>query len=85
MYDRDASRHDWDRAISIKEIYFDYIDLLQIAKQVDDCLFTHAGVSVDWLKRHDLELPEIDADLYLNKIFNNSPSIFWEFGYLRGG
>ena len=85
LYDTDASRHDHSRHEAIKEIFSDYLDLLSIAKQVDDCLFTHAGVSVDWLKRHDLELPEIDADLYLNKIFNNSPSIFWEMSWLRGG
>ena len=48
-------------------------------------MFTHAGVSIDWLKRHDLKLPETDADVYLNEIYKASPEIFWEMSWERGG
>lgn len=72
----------WD---TLHQIYNEDKEFFQIAKQIDDTLFTHAGVSKDWLKRHDLTLPKTDADLFLNDIFNTSPNIFWEMSWERGG
>lgn len=72
----------WD---TLHQIYNEDKEFFQIAKQIDDTLFTHAGVSKDWLKRHDLKLPETDADLYLNEIYKASPDIFWEISWERGG
>ena len=72
----------WD---TLHQIYNEDKEFFQIAKQKDDTLFTHAGVSTAWLKRHDLTLPKTDADLFLNEIFNTSPDIFWEMSWERGG
>ena len=72
----------WD---ALHQIYNEDKEFFQIAKQIDDTLFTHAGVSKDWLKRHDLKLPETDADVYLNEIYKASPEIFWEMSWERGG
>lgn len=72
----------WD---TLHQIYNEDKEFFQIAKQIDDTLFTHAGVSTAWLKRHDLTLPKTDADVFLNEIFNTSPDIFWEMSWERGG
>lgn len=80
-----ATRIDSFRWDELHQIYTEDIEFFQIAKQIDDTLFTHAGVSKDWLKRHDLKLPETDADVYLNEIYKASPEIFWEMSWERGG
>lgn len=85
LHDLDASRHDYQLAGTIQEIYSDYLDLLHIAKQVDDTLFTHAGVAKGWLKYNNLELPDKEADKVLNELYNASWSPFWQIGYIRGG
>ena len=36
--------------ITLHQIYNEDKEFFQIAKQIDDTLFTHAGVSKDWLK-----------------------------------
>ena len=81
----DGSRLDYDNWNTLHQIYNEDKEFFQIAKQIDDTLFTHAGVSKDWLKRHDLTLPETDADVYLNEIYKTSPEIFWEMSWERGG
>ena len=81
----DASRHDYTLHDQLHQIFEEDKEFFQIAKQIDDTLFTHAGVSKDWLKRHDLKLPETDADIYLNEIYKTSPEMFWEMSWERGG
>jgi len=85
LRDLDASRHDYQLAGKIREIYSDYLDLLYIAKQVDDTLFTHAGVAKGWLQYNNFELPDKEADKVLNELYNASWSPFWQIGYIRGG
>lgn len=72
----------WD---TLHQIYNEDKEFFQIAKQIDDTLFTHAGVSTAWLKRHELTLPKTDADVFLNEIYNTTPEIFWEMSWERGG
>lgn len=72
----------WD---ILHQIYNEDKEYFQIAKQFDDTLFTHAGVSTAWLKRHDLTLPKTDADVFLNEIYDTTPDIFWEMSWERGG
>ena len=86
LYDGyNASRLDHDNWDTLHQIYNEDKEFFQIAKQIDDTLFTHAGVSAAWLKRHDLTLPKTDADVFLNEIYNTSPDIFWEMSWERGG
>ena len=80
-----GSRLDSSNWETLHQIYNEDKEFFQIAKQVDDTLFTHAGISKDWLKRHDLKLPETNADVYLNEIYKASPEIFWEMSWERGG
>lgn len=81
----DASRHDYYLHDRIHQIFNEDKEFFQIAKQFDDTLFTHAGVSSAWLKRHELTLPKTDADVFLNEIYNTTPDIFWEMSWDRGG
>lgn len=80
-----GSRLDYDNWNTLHQIYNEDKEYFQIAKQIDDTLFTHAGVSTAWLKRHDLTLPKTDADVFLNEIYKTSPDIFWEMSWERGG
>lgn len=81
----DASRHDYKLHDKIHQIFIEDKELFQIAKQIDDVLFTHAGVSKTWLERHELSLPTQNSDLFLNEIYNTVPDIFWEMSWNRGG
>lgn len=80
-----ASRRDDEIWYQLNALYTDNFDLYSIAKQIDNVLFTHAGVTNNWLKHNKLELPEKDADLYLNQVYNNSPELFWQMSFWRGG
>lgn len=80
-----GSRLDFVHWDELHQIYEEDREFFQIAKQIDDILFTHAGVSQGWLKRHDLTLPTYGADIYLNEIFKASPEMFWEMSWERGG
>ena len=80
-----GSRLDFEHWDKLHQIYEEDKEFFQIAKQIDDTLFTHAGVSQGWLKRHDLTLPTYEADVYLNEIFKASPEMFWEMSWERGG
>ena len=74
----DGSRKNYSLQEKLHDFYMTDKEYFQIAKQIDDTLFTHAGVSTAWLKRHELTLPKTDADLFLNEIYKTSPDIFWE-------
>lgn len=81
----DGSRKNWSLQKKLHDLYITDKEYFQIAKQIDDTLFTHAGVSAAWLKRHELTLPKTDADVFLNEIYNTTPDIFWEMSWNRGG
>lgn len=81
----DGSRKNYSLQDKLYDLYTTDKEYFQIAKQIDDTLFTHAGVSTAWLKRHELTLPKTDADIFLNEIYNTTPDIFWEMSWERGG
>ena len=81
----DGSRKNYSFQEKLHDLYITDKEYFQIAKQFDDTLFTHAGVSTAWLKRHELTLPKTDADVFLNEIYKTSPDIFWEMSWERGG
>ena len=81
----DGSRKNYSLQEKLHDLYMTDKEYFQIAKQFDDTLFTHAGVSTAWLKRHELTLPKTDADVFLNEIYKTSPDIFWEMSWERGG
>ena len=80
-----GSRKNWSFQEKLHDLYVTDKEYFQITKQIDDTLFTHAGVSSSWLKRHELTLPKTDADIFLNEIYNATPDIFWEMSWDRGG
>lgn len=81
----DGSRKNYSLQDKLYDLYTTDKEYFQIAKQFDDTLFTHAGVSSAWLKRHELILPKTDTDVFLNEIYNATPDIFWEMSWERGG
>lgn len=62
-------------------------DLFHVCKQVDKYLFSHAGVSCGWYKRHFRELMRcgVSIEEQLNNYFLDSKMAFDELGPSRGG
>jgi hypothetical protein len=69
--------------------------LFQVCKQVDEYLFTHAGVTEAWQSLHcrvldEMRRSDIDSrlpimELALNKLFHHDKSVFYEISRHRGG
>lgn len=62
-------------------------ELFQICKQVDNYLFTHAGVTYGWYKRHFRELMKhgLNIEDQLTAYFQDSKMAFDETSHWRGG
>ena len=72
-----ASRYDYENEDVIKELFNNNSNLFQLYYLDRKCLFTHAGVTNDWLMRNRLHIRNlIEAD--------SVPGL-WDISYLRGG
>jgi len=84
-----CSRYDSRLYPELHKIYTENIELFQVAYQVDNYLWTHAGVSNAWYKRF-FEVMPLDTESSfadkINQVFN-SPNeyIISQVGYSRGG
>ena len=75
-------RHDFSNRAEIEQIYKEYAHLLNYAYQENNALFTHAGVSDDWIKNYDLQFINQDN---IVEYLNSNPSTLWKIGRSRGG
>lgn len=75
-------RHYWSNFDEISQIYKEYAHLLNYAYQENDALFTHAGVSNDWINHYDLHFLNQDN---IVEYLNSDPAILWKIGRSRGG
>ena len=72
-----ASRYDYKNEDIIKELFNNNSNLFQLCYLKEKYLFTHAGVTNDWLMRNRLHIRNlIEAD--------SIPGL-WDISYLRGG
>jgi hypothetical protein len=62
-------------------------NLFQIAKQVENHLFTHAGMTLGWYRSHRADLLEQGDTLesQLNGLFARDREAFFEISSIRGG
>ena len=72
-----ASRYDYKNEDIIKELFNNNSNLFQLCYLKEKYLFTHAGVTNDWLMRNRLHIR--------NLIETDSVPGLWDISYLRGG
>lgn len=78
----DASRYDYDNEHKIKMIFDQNSDLFKLFHKEDNYLFSHAGITNDWLKTY-FSGKSINDFLTLNE--KNIIPYLWVVSYLRGG
>lgn len=72
----------WD----LHDLYNQNKDLFQAAYQIDNYLFTHAGISNEWFTReYPYEPSEKDLAESLNTAFQMNEKSLFDVGYYRGG
>lgn len=59
--------------------------LFQVCKQIDDNLFTHAGILEGWLQQNNLSTDVENIEEVLNNYFEHNTAAFNQFSPLRGG
>lgn len=77
-----ASRYDYDNAHKIKTLFNQNIDLFELFHKEDTYLFSHAGITNDWLKTY-FSGKSIDEFFTLSK--ENIIPYLWVVSFLRGG
>ena len=78
----DASRYDYDNEHKIKMIFDQNSDLFKLFHKEDNYLFSHAGITNDWLKTY-FSGKSINDFLTLNE--KNIIPYLWVVSDLRGG
>lgn len=80
-----SSRYDYDHAIEIFKLYDENRELFKYAHQINNILFTHAGVTTKWISSHELD--EIVNPSNICDFLNNymSESEMFIPGQFRGG
>lgn len=79
---RECCRHDYYNYDTISKFFNDHKDLFRYAYKQDNYLFTHAGVSEEWIKQFKLE--NINEDTIVDYL-NSNPETIWWIGFSRGG
>lgn len=80
-YEYECCRHNYLAYGNISAIFRENAHLFRFAYKEDNYLFTHAGVTKDWLLQNQLEIDENNIVDYLN----SNPDTIWQVGYSRGG
>lgn len=77
----DASRYDYENEVGIKKLFKDNMDLFRLYYFADFCLFSHAGVTNDWLKNSI----KTNIDGFLDKTAKEIIPYLWDVSFMRGG
>lgn len=80
-----SSRYDYDHAVEAFKLYDENRELFKYAHQIDNILFTHAGVTTKWIHAMELEgiVNEENIAHYLNT-YGDESKMFLP-GMYRGG
>lgn len=80
-----GSRYDFQIKEEASNLFLDNLDLFQYAWQIDDVVFTHAGISDEWF-RYDFrgDTSKSIAD-QLNNAFADQQGALFRVGMARGG
>ena len=78
------SRYNYKFASEVHTLFKENYNLFRIAYQVDNTLFTHAGVDIDWYEKYNMMQKGIIAD-QLQAILLSDPDAFKIVSHNRGG
>lgn len=77
-----ASRYDYENEFEIKSLFKENMDIFRLYYQEDRYLFSHAGVTNDWLKTY---LPEYDMERFTTLTTKELVPFLWKISLFRGG
>lgn len=78
----DASRYDYDNEVEIKKLFIENFDYFRLFYKIDNYLFSHAGITNDWLERR---FSNKTMDDFLKIPMRDIKPFLWDCSYLRGG
>ncbi len=76
-----ASRYDYENELEIKQLFKDNMSLFKLYYLTDAYLFSHAGITNDWLQNSI----KTNVDGFLDKSESELISHLWEVSFMRGG
>lgn len=77
-----ASRYDYENEFEIKEMFKENMDLFKLCYLRDDVLFSHAGITNNWL---NIYFPETSIESFVTLPMESIIPYLWEVSTLRGG
>lgn len=77
-----ASRYDYENEFEIKNLFSTNIGLFRLYFREGNYLFTHAGITRDWLRTY---LPEYDIERFTTLTTRELVPFLWKVSFLRGG
>lgn len=77
-----ASRYDYENEFEIKNLFSTNIELFRLYFREGNYLFTHAGITRDWLRTY---LPEYDIERFTTLTTKELVPFLWKVSSLRGG
>lgn len=77
-----ASRYDYENEFEIKNLFSTNIGLFRLYFREGNYLFTHAGITRDWLRTY---LPEYDIERFTTLTTRELIPFLWKVSFLRGG
>lgn len=75
-------RHYTQQRAMFAQLYKEYSYLLNFAYKENNAIFTHAGISSDWINSYDLHF--LNQDNIVDYL-NSQPDTLWKIGRSRGG
>lgn len=77
-----ASRYDYENEFEIKNLFSKNIELFRLYFREGDYLFTHAGITRNWLRTY---LPEYDIERFTTLTTKELVPFLWKVSFMRGG
>lgn len=77
-----ASRYDYENEFEIKSLFKENMDIFRLYYKEGKYLFSHAGITNDWLKTY---LPEYDMERFTTLTTKELIPFLWKVSFYRGG
>ena len=70
------------RRTEVHTLFMNHIDMFQLVHEIDNYLFSHAGVYLEWTKKYEITLEEL---FNFKKFLEKRWSTLEDVSYTRGG
>lgn len=78
----DCSRLNYHRRQEIHDLFMNNIDKFQLIYEIDNYLFSHAGIYLEWIKKYEITLEEL---FNFKKFLESRWNTLEDVSYSRGG